>query len=80
MKLQGKIRWFDSLSGEGYVRCNTTQKSYYLHFTAIEGVSKNNHHWPADVDKERLSNIQDVDCEFELSETQISKLVLKKGA
>jgi hypothetical protein len=76
----GKIRWFDALSGEGFVR-GSDGRSHFVHFTAIEGVKKHNYSWPHDDDRALLKSIDGVDCEFDLIEdvnwTQVSKLVLK---
>jgi hypothetical protein len=86
MKHLGKIRWFDASSGEGFVRCNKTRRTYFVHFTAIEGVSKHNYHWPDAKDKERLSKlaVERPEVEFELVEFidgfQVSKLWIREGA
>jgi hypothetical protein len=63
--MKGTIRYFDSLKGEGAVR-GEDGKSYFLHFTGIVGIDKNNHQWPTDKDKKRLSNIQGKSCTFTL--------------
>lgn len=65
MKLKGVIRWFDGMSGEGMVRGENLQ-SYYIHFTAIDGISRHNHHWPTELDQSRLKTIDGAKCEFEL--------------
>lgn len=77
--IPAKIRWFDSLSGEGMVTLDDGRR-LYLHFTAIDGISKNNYAWPAEVDRERLRNLDGRPCTVELWEdttcTMIAKLVL----
>lgn len=78
--MKGTIRWFDGMSGEGMV-CGEDGKSYYLHFTSIEGVSKNNHHWPNDKDQVFLKTIKGRFCTFDLfvdpTFTQVNKLILE---
>lgn len=64
-EMQGKISWFDGMSGEGMVRSNDG-KLYYLHFTAIQGIDQNNHHFPTELDQKRLSEIRNLPCTFEL--------------
>ncbi len=40
MKLRkGKVRWFDELSGLGYIRDEETQESVFVHWSAIKGAS-----------------------------------------
>jgi len=73
--MKGQIRWFDSLRGEGVVR-SQNGACYYVHFTAIQGIDKNNYHYPSKTDNEKLSKINNMECEFELFEdshfTQVS--------
>lgn len=52
-EFEGTIRWFDGKAGEGMITLNDGQE-LYCHFTAIEGVDKNNHHWPKEEDQIRL--------------------------
>lgn len=65
-RLTGKIRWFDALSGEGMVRCSKTNQNYFLHFTSIQGISKNNYAFPDDKDREVLSSLKGRTCTFEV--------------
>lgn len=62
----GTIRWFDALSGKGVVREDSTDQCYTLHFSAIEGIDKNNYAWPADADRMFLGTLQGMRCEFEI--------------
>ena len=50
------LRWFDALSGEGMVSL-ADGSSLYCHFSAIEGIDKNNYTWPTDSDRERLGKL-----------------------
>ena len=71
-----KLRWFDSLRGEGVVRLNETGESIYLHFTAIRGISKHNHQWPNDSDQILLSNLKTGDeCKVFINENLYSKQI-----
>lgn len=74
------VRWFDGLAGEGMVRLEDG-KCVYVHFTAIEGISKNNHHYPLASDVPSLKALDGKECMVEIFEDshyrQISKLVLK---
>lgn len=72
----GTIRWFDSLSGKGVIR-GENGESYYLHFTAIQGINKNNYQWPTDEDQLKLKTINGLNCSYELTYYGITKLVLK---
>jgi hypothetical protein len=47
------LRWFDALSGEGMVSLSDGS-SLYCHFSAIEGIDKNNYTWPTDADRKKL--------------------------
>lgn len=80
MKHTGTIRWFDSKSGEGFVRRDSDQKSFFVHFTSIAGMDKNNHHWPTEHDQVKFSCIDGLPCEFEMIEdthfVQVKSLVL----
>lgn len=49
----GYIQWFDHSSGEGIV-VGDSGLSYYLHFTCIDGVSKNGFVAPLEADRGRL--------------------------
>lgn len=77
--MKAKVRWFDGLSGEGMVRTED-DKSYYLHFTAIDGINKHNYQFPSLSDQETLKNINGRDCEIELiidtTFIQVSKCTL----
>jgi len=61
-KLQAQISWFDASSGEGMVRVAATdfspEMNLYLHFSAIEGISKNNYAWPAEADLPKLRELE----------------------
>lgn len=59
------IRWFDALSGEGMVRLEDGS-SWYLNFSAIQGIDKNNWHWPAEKDRPRLELIGGMPCTVRL--------------
>jgi hypothetical protein len=72
-RIKGTIRWFDGYTGEGMVRTEDG-RSYYLHFTSINGISKNNYQWPSESDKRFLNKIQGVFCTFELDEYQAHNL------
>jgi hypothetical protein len=78
--MNGEIRWFDGLRGEGVVR-GEDGKSYFVHFTAIQGIDKNNHHWPTDADQLRLKSIDGLKCSYEVysfgESDQVSNLILK---
>jgi len=50
------LRWIDATSGEGMIRL-ADGTSLSAHFTAIEGVDKNNYHWPTDADQGRLGKL-----------------------
>lgn len=67
MVMKGKIRWFDAESGKGIVRCEDG-KSYEFHFTAIDGVSKNNHQWMTEEDKKKYADIKDESVEFSVED------------
>jgi cold shock CspA family protein len=79
VKHTGKIRWFDSKSGEGMVR-GDNGLLYYVHFTAIKGMDKNNYHWPTQSDQVKFSCISGLSCEFDVIEdttfVQVSSLRL----
>lgn len=69
MKRQlGTVRWFDALSGEGMIRRDSDGKCFYVHFTAIQQVSKHNQQWPREEDRDFLRSIEGVSCEFRLIE------------
>lgn len=63
---KGSVLWFDVLSGTGVVREDETGICYKLHFSAIEGVDKNNYAWPADKDREFLHSVSGKPCSFEI--------------
>lgn len=71
---QGKIRWFDTLRGEGLVRLSNGV-SVYCHFSTIEGINKNNYTWPTDADRERLEGIAGRPCEVKVYVAGSSELV-----
>jgi hypothetical protein len=48
------------MTGEGMVSVNG--HSIYMHFTAIEGISKNNYQWPKDSEQSFLASINNRDC------------------
>lgn len=78
---KAKIRWFDGMSGEGMVRVEGIDKSIYLHFTAIEGINKNNHQWPTEEDQIKLgTKLNGKSCLVELVDDTtfvgISKCIL----
>lgn len=79
MKHTGKIRWFDSMTGEGMVR-GENGLSYYVHFTAIRGMDKNNLQWPTNFDQVKFSKIDGHHVEFDIIEdttfVQVSDLRL----
>ena len=56
IEFAGKIRWFDGMSGKGMIRLDDGT-SMYCHFTAIEGIDKNNYQWPTEDDQERLESL-----------------------
>lgn len=64
-RIKGTILWFDGMAGEGMVRAESGE-CYFLHFTSIKGIHKNNHHWPTESDQKFLKNINGVFCTFEL--------------
>lgn len=65
--LQAKIRWFDSLKGEGMVRLNDG-RSVFVHFTAIQGINKHNSQWPTSEDQMKLQDISGMRCLVDLVE------------
>jgi len=69
-KLSGKIRWFDAMAGNGVVRLEDG-RSVPLHFTAIVGIERNNHHWPTESDKLILAEIDNMDCKVTLCDGQV---------
>ncbi len=76
-QIKGKIRFIDATSGDGAVR-SEDGITYFLHFTGINGINKNNHHWPADSDLELLRSIDEhkPDCEFNIMDGQAYNLNL----
>lgn len=50
--LSGTLRWFDASSGEGMAE--VAGQPVHVHFSAIQGVDKNNYAWPTEADKKRL--------------------------
>lgn len=65
--LQAEVRWFDYTSGEGMVRLNDG-RSVFMHFTAIQGIDKNNHQWPTNDDQLKLRLIAGKRCLVDLIE------------
>lgn len=61
----GHIVWFDASSGEGEVE-GTDGEVYYLNYTCIDGVDKNNYAYPNDDDQSRLRGIAGRAVEFTL--------------
>jgi hypothetical protein len=59
------VRWFDALSGEGMVQLEDGS-SWYLNFSAIQGIDKNNYRWPAEKDLPRLKSIEGMSCTVRL--------------
>lgn len=74
--IKAKVRWFDGLSGQGVIRLTDSQTSHPIHFTAIKGIEKNNHHWPTTQDQQILKCIDNMECLVELSEGQVSKCII----
>lgn len=54
-ELSGTLRWFDALSGEGMAA--VAGHSVHVHFTAFEGIDKNNYTWPTEADREKLGEL-----------------------
>jgi hypothetical protein len=48
------LAWIDALSGEGMVSLSDGTQ-LMAHFSAIDGIDKNNYTWPTDADRERLA-------------------------
>jgi len=79
LRKNGTIRWFDSMSGEGMVRDAETGKCYFIHFSGINGIDKNNYQWPKDSDKPFLKAIENKSCTFLILEGQAYNLTLKES-
>jgi hypothetical protein len=70
----GKLRWFDAMRGEGMVEVNN--ESFYLHFTAIVGIDKNNYHYPTKTDQILLENLNNGDpCKVTIYENMYLKQI-----
>lgn len=75
------IRWFDSMTGEGFVRLDDGS-CVFVHFTAIDSINKNNYHYPAECDKIKLTEMMRngraclVDVFEDFNYRQVSRLVL----
>ena len=65
--LTAEIRWFDAMSGEGMVRL-TDGRLVFVHFTAIQGIDKNNQQWPTSEDQMRLKDIGGKRCLVDIHE------------
>ena len=74
------VRWFDALSGEGMVQLEDGS-SWHLHFSAIQGIDKNNYHWPAEKDLPQLKSIGGLSCIVRLyvSGGMVESCTLKAG-
>lgn len=76
-KRNGKVRWFDALSGNGVIRDSISKESFSFHFTAIDGISKNNYQWPSDEDKRKLSDIEGKNVTYSInSDNQIDSVLI----
>jgi hypothetical protein len=59
------VRWFDALSGEGMVSLRDGS-NWYLNFSVIEGIDKNNWQCPTESDRLTLERIQGRPCKVRL--------------
>lgn len=71
------VTWFDAMSGDGMLKDIDTGELYTLHFTAIEGIHNNNHHWPKESDREFLSSIKGQTCNFTTWENYVDNCTLR---
>jgi hypothetical protein len=63
--MRGRIQWFDASSGEGMVESEDGM-AYYLNFTCIDGIDRNNWAYPTAADQARLKGIHGRPVEFTL--------------
>ena len=73
----GKIRWFDSMRGEGIIR-DDVGISHMVHFSAFYTPTDRNFHYPSDVMQEFLGKnlVKGTNVEFEIKDGTICRVNL----
>lgn len=70
------VCWFDATSGEGMV-ITESGEHLYINFTAIEGINKNNWHYPTLEDQSKLKGLEGRTCVVDVYRNLYSAMIEK---